>query len=41
MESDLAQTKVKLREALEQVELTHQAVSVNLPCIAEVSLLCF
>ena len=41
MESDLAQTKVKLREALEQVELTHQAVLVDLLCITEVSLLCF
>ena len=41
MESDLAQTKVKLREALERVELAHQAVSVDLPCIVKVSLLCF
>ena len=41
MESDLAQTKVKLREALERVQLTHQAVSVDLPRIAEVSFLCF
>ena len=41
MESDLAQTKVKLREALEQVELVHQAVSVDLPHVAEVSFLCF
>ena len=41
MESDLAQTKAKLKEALEQVELVHQAVSVDLPHIAKVSLLCF
>ena len=41
MESDLAQTKAKLKEALEGVELVHQAVSVNLPCIAEVSFLHF
>ena len=31
MESDLAQTKARLKEALERVELIHQAVSVNLP----------
>ena len=41
MESDLTQTKAKLKEALERIELVHQAVSVNLPCVAEVSLLCF
>ena len=41
MEFDLAQTKAKLREALEWVELIHQAVSVDLPCITEVSFLCF
>ena len=41
MEFDLAQTKVKLKEALERVELIHQAISVDLPCVAEVSLLCF
>ena len=41
MESDLAQTKAKLKEALEWVELIHQAVSVDLPRIAEVSFLCF
>ena len=41
MESDLAQTKEKLREALEWVELIHQAVSVILPCVAEVSFLCY
>jgi len=41
MESDLVQTKVKLKEALEQVELAHQAVSVILLCITKVSSLCF
>ena len=41
MESNLAQIKAKLKEALERVELIHQAVLVDLPCIAEVSLLCF
>ena len=41
MESDLAQTKARLKEALEQVELVHQAVSVDLPCITEVSFLRF
>ena len=41
MEFDLAQTKAKLKEALERVELIHQAVSIDLPRIAEVSLLCF
>ena len=41
MESDLAQTKAKLKEALERIELVHQAVSVNLPCVTEVSFLCF
>jgi len=41
MESDLTQTKAKLKEALEWVELIHQEVSVDLPCVVEVSLLCF
>ena len=41
MESDLAQTKARLKEALEWVELIHQAVTVNLPRIAEVSSLHF
>ena len=41
MESDLTQTKAKLKEALEWVELVHQVVSVDLPCIAEINLLCF
>ena len=41
MESDLAQTKERLKEALERVESVHQAVMVDLPHIAEVSFLCF
>jgi len=41
MESDLTQTKVKLREALERVELTHQVVSVDLSHVAEACLLFF
>ena len=41
MESDLAFTKARLNEALERVEPVHQAMTVNLPCIAEVSSLCF
>ena len=41
MESDLAQTKVRLKEALERVELIHQVVSVDLPCIAGVSIFAF
>ena len=41
MESDLAQTKVRLKEALEQVELVHQAVTVDLPHMVEVSSICF
>jgi len=40
MESDLTQTKARLKEALERVELVHQAVIANLPRIAEVSFLC-
>ena len=39
MESDLALTKVRLKEALERVELVHQAMIVDLPHIAEVSFL--
>ena len=39
MESDLAQTRVKLEEALERVKVVHQAVTVDLPHITEVSLL--
>ena len=41
MESDLAQTKARLKEALERVESVHQAVMVDLPHVAEVSFLCF
>ena len=41
MESDLAQTKARLKEALEQVELVHQAVTTDFPCVLEVSLLHF
>ena len=41
MESDLTQTKARLKEALEQVELIHQVVLVDLPHVTEVSLLCF
>ena len=39
MESNLALTKAKLKEALERVELIHQAMIVDLPRIAEVSFL--
>ena len=39
MESDLALTKVRLKEALERVELIHQAVTIDLPRVAEVSFL--
>ena len=41
MESNLAQTKEKLKEALERVELVHQVLTVDLPCIVEVSSLRF
>ena len=41
MESDLTQTKARLKEALERVELVHQVVLVDLPHIVEVSFLCF
>ena len=37
MESNLVQTKARLKEALERVEFIHQAVSVDLPRIAKVS----
>ena len=37
MESDLALTKARLNEALERVELVHQAMTVDLPRIVEVS----
>ena len=36
MECDLAHTKARLKEALERVELIHQTVIVNLPCVVEV-----
>ena len=39
MESDLAQTRVKLKEALEWVKSIQQAVTVDLPQVAEVSFL--
>ena len=37
MESDLTLTKARLKETLEKVELVHQAMTVNLPCVVEVS----
>ena len=40
MESDLALTKRRLKEALERVELVHQAMTVDLPHVVEVSFLC-
>ena len=40
LESNLALTKVKLKEALERVELIHQAMTVDLPCVVEASFLC-
>ena len=39
MESDLALTKAKLKEALERVQLIHQAMAIDLPRVAEVSFL--
>ena len=39
MESNLAQTRVKLEEALEQVKVVHQAVTVDLPHVVEVGFL--
>ena len=41
MESDLALTKARLKEALERFEVVHHAMIVDLPRIAEVSSLCF
>ena len=41
MESDLALTQARLKEALERVELVHQAMTVDLPCVIEVSSLRF
>ena len=40
MESDLAQARVKLEEALEWVKSVHQAVTVNLSHVIEVGFLC-
>ena len=40
MEFDLALTKAKLKDALERVKLIHQAMTVDLPCVVEVSFLC-
>ena len=39
MEFDLALTKAKLKEALERVELVRQAITIDLPRVAEVSFL--
>ena len=39
MESDLAQTRVKLEEALEWVKSVQQAVTVDLPHVTKVSFL--
>ena len=39
MESDLAQTRARLEEALERVKSVHQVVTVDLPRVAEVSFL--
>ena len=39
MESDLAQTRARLEEALERVKVVHQVVTINLPRIAKVSFL--
>jgi len=41
MESGLAQTKARLKEALERVELIYHAVTADPPHVAEVSFLCF
>ena len=41
MEFDLAQTKPRLKEALERVELIHQVILVDLPHVVEVSFLHF
>ena len=40
MESDLTLTKVRLKEALERVELIHQAMAIDLPRVIEVSFMC-
>ena len=39
MEFDFALNKSRLKEALERVELVHQAMIVDLPHVAEVSFL--
>ena len=39
MESDLAQTKVKLEKALEQAKFVQQPVTIDLPLVAEVGFL--
>ena len=39
MEFDLTQTRVKLEEALEQVKVVHQAVTIDLPHVTNVSFL--
>ena len=40
MESNLTLTMEKLKEAMERVELVHQAMTVNLPRVTEVSFMC-
>ena len=40
MVSDLTHTKARLKEALERVELIHQAMTIDLPHVAEVGFLC-
>ena len=40
MESDLALTKARLKEALERVELVHLVVTVDPPHVVEVSFMC-
>lgn len=39
MESDLTQTSARLEEALEWVKSVHQAVTIDLPYMTEVSFL--
>ena len=40
MWSKLALTRAKLKEAMERVELIHQAMTIDLPHVAEVGFLC-
>ena len=40
MESDLTQTRARFEEALERVKSVHQAVTIDLPRVVEVSFLC-